>query len=86
VIEPTTRIAAASCCSASRRPEDELIAGFRTAALNPVVKGFAVGRTIFADAAARWLSGEIDDAAAIDDLATRPGALVHAWRTARGAA
>jgi len=67
-------------------PEDELIAGFRTAALNPVVKGFAVGRTIFADAAARWLKGEIDDAAAIDDLATRLGALVHAWRAARGAA
>ena len=67
-------------------PEDELIASFRTAALNPVVKGFAVGRTIFADAAARWLKGEIDDAAAIDDLATRLGVLVHAWRAARGAA
>jgi 5-dehydro-2-deoxygluconokinase len=67
-------------------PEDELIAGFRTAARNPVVKGFAVGRTIFADAAEKWLAGEIDDAAAVDDLARRFSALVDAWRAARGIA
>ena len=30
------------------------------------VKGFAVGRTIFADAARAWLAGEIDDEAAVD--------------------
>lgn len=66
-------------------PEDELVASFRTAAQNPVVKGFAVGRTIFADAAEKWLSGAMDDAAAVDDLATRFGALVKAWRAARAA-
>jgi 5-dehydro-2-deoxygluconokinase len=62
--------------------EEALVASFRAAATVPVVKGFAVGRTIFADAARRWLAGEIDDEAAIDDLARRFGTLVEAWRAA----
>lgn len=66
-------------------PEEELMASFQVAAAQPLVKGFAVGRTIFADAAARWLGGEIDDEAAVDDLAARFGVLVQAWRRARSA-
>ncbi|NZA26886.1 5-dehydro-2-deoxygluconokinase [Luteimonas sp. SJ-92] len=64
-------------------PEEELAASFRAAAQVPIVKGFAVGRTIFADAAEQWLAGRIDDAGAIDDLAARFAALVEAWRAAR---
>jgi 5-dehydro-2-deoxygluconokinase len=64
-------------------PEDELIASFQAAASVPVVKGFAVGRTIFADAAERWLTGQIDDEAAIEDLARRFEVLVQAWRAAK---
>lgn len=64
-------------------PEDELIASFQAAASVPVVKGFAVGRTIFADAAERWLTGQIDDEAAIEDLARRFSVLVDAWRAAK---
>lgn len=64
-------------------PEEELIASFQVAASAPVVKGFAVGRTIFADAAERWLSGQIDDEAAIADLARRFAALVDAWDAAK---
>ncbi|WP_347261582.1 5-dehydro-2-deoxygluconokinase [Rudaea sp.] len=67
-------------------PEEKLIASFRNAAAVPVVKGFAVGRTIFADAAERWLSGQIDDDAAVADLARRFGVLVDAWRAARAPA
>jgi 5-dehydro-2-deoxygluconokinase len=63
-------------------PEDELIASFRVAAAAPIVKGFAVGRTIFADVATRWLAGAIDDEAAVADLARRFGTLVDAWREA----
>src|SRR3546814_11966129 len=48
-------------------PEAELVASFQVAAAQPLVKGFAVGRTIFADAAARWFGGEIDDEAAVED-------------------
>ncbi len=64
-------------------PEDELIASFAAAAAVPIVKGFAVGRTIFAEAAERWLAGEIDDQAAIADLARRFRVLVDAWHAAK---
>ena len=64
-------------------PQDELIASFAAAAQAPIVKGFAVGRTIFAAAAEKWFAGEIDDEAAIDDLARRFAILVEAWRDAK---
>ncbi|CAN5123356.1 5-dehydro-2-deoxygluconokinase [soil metagenome] len=67
-------------------PEAELIATFQAAAAVPIVKGFAVGRTIFADAAREWLAGRIDDEAAIADLARRFAVLVEAWRAAKVAA
>jgi 5-dehydro-2-deoxygluconokinase len=43
------------------------------------VRGFAVGRTIFAEAAERWLKGEIGDEEAIDEMAKKFGALVDVW-------
>ena len=43
-------------------PTDELAASFAVAARHDLVKGFAVGRTIFADAARAWLGGAITDA------------------------
>ncbi|WP_029076269.1 bifunctional 5-dehydro-2-deoxygluconokinase/5-dehydro-2-deoxyphosphogluconate aldolase [Kaistia adipata] len=64
-------------------PEAELVTAFRAAAATPLVKGFAVGRTIFADAAENWLAGRIDDEAAVTDMANRFAALVAAWETAR---
>ena len=60
-------------------PEDELEAAFVVAAREPLVKGFAVGRTLFADAARKWLSGAITDEAAIGDMAQRFQRLVDAW-------
>ena len=41
-------------------PEAELAASFETAAGFDLVKGFAVGRTIFGDVARDWMTGEID--------------------------
>jgi 5-dehydro-2-deoxygluconokinase len=67
-------------------PMDELIESFPAAALVPSVKGFAVGRTIFYDVARQWMADVIDDAAAIDALASRLSKLVEAWRSARGRA
>lgn len=64
-------------------PEKELIASFRAAAASPLVRGFAVGRTIFADAAQKWLAGKMSDDEAIADLARRFGVLVEAWRAAK---
>jgi 5-dehydro-2-deoxygluconokinase len=63
-------------------PEAELVEAFRTAAGVPMIKGFAVGRTIFGDAARRWFSGAIDDETAIADMARRFEGLVEAWKNA----
>ncbi|MCK6444159.1 bifunctional 5-dehydro-2-deoxygluconokinase/5-dehydro-2-deoxyphosphogluconate aldolase [Elstera cyanobacteriorum] len=60
-------------------PEEELLAAFEVAVGSPLVRGFAVGRTIFAAAAEAWLSGQIDDAAAIADMAGRFARLTEAW-------
>jgi len=67
------------------QPMETLLAAFEATAAVPVVKGFAVGRTIFFDAARAWLSGEIDDAAAIRAMAERLSRLADAWRAARAA-
>ncbi|NIX75767.1 bifunctional 5-dehydro-2-deoxygluconokinase/5-dehydro-2-deoxyphosphogluconate aldolase [Microvirga terricola] len=65
-------------------PEDELEAAFAAAASEKQVKGFAVGRTIFNDAARRWLKGEISDEAAIADMAGRFQRLVDSWQRVAG--
>lgn len=66
-------------------PEEELEKSFAATAGVGVVKGFAVGRTLFADAARAWLGGRMGDAAAIDDMATRFHRLAELWQRARGA-
>jgi 5-dehydro-2-deoxygluconokinase len=60
-------------------PAAELARAFRMARDIPLVRGFAVGRTIFADAAARWLSGKMTDEAAVADMADKFQALVSEW-------
>lgn len=63
-------------------PQAELAAAFEIAARQPLVKGFAVGRTIFGETATRWFAGDISDDMAIDDMAGRFGALVEHWQAA----
>lgn len=65
-------------------PDDVLLRSFAAVRDFPVVKGFAVGRTIWAEAASKWLAGEIDDAQALDMLTERFDVLVRGWRSARG--
>lgn len=66
-------------------PESELFASFTAAAPFQVVKGFAVGRTIFSDVAHDWFERRIDDNGAVQAMADRFAALVDAWRRARAA-
>lgn len=66
-------------------PQEELLAGIATAARHDLVKGFAVGRTIFHDVATRWLSGDIDDEGAVTQLSENLRVLADAWREARHA-
>lgn len=63
-------------------PPEELMAAFRIAKKARTVKGFAVGRTIFGDAARAWLKGEIGDAAAVQEMTERFSALCRAWEAA----
>ncbi|KQY13246.1 bifunctional 5-dehydro-2-deoxygluconokinase/5-dehydro-2-deoxyphosphogluconate aldolase [Rhizobium sp. Root482] len=60
-------------------PYETLKEGFAAARSSKTVRGFAVGRTIFADAAKSWLGGDMTDEQAIADMAGRFGALVELW-------
>ena len=66
-------------------PIPDLIASFAAAARFPLIKGFAVGRSIFHDVATEWLSDRIDDSAAVEAMASRLSSLVEGWRSARAA-
>lgn len=65
-------------------PKEELVQAFEATKAAPSVKGFAVGRTIFADAAREWMAGKITDEAAIADMTNRFGDLTEAWLKTRG--
>ncbi|WP_037281379.1 2-deoxy-5-keto-D-gluconate 6-phosphate aldolase domain-containing protein, partial [Rubellimicrobium mesophilum] len=49
----------------------------------PLVKGFAVGRTIFGSAARAWLRGEMTDEQAVAQMAERFRTLAQVWDQAR---
>ena len=61
------------------QPLDFLAASFANAT-NPIVKGFMVGRTLWADASLKWFKGEIDDEALMTEVAGNFATLVEAWR------
>ncbi len=63
--------------------EDELAASFRLAAPFPLVKGFAVGRTIHADVGRDWMAGRISDADATATMAENFRRLCGIWDDAR---
>ena len=63
-------------------PDDELVNVLGMARKEPLVRGFAIGRTIFSEAAQRWFAGEIDDAAAIDMMSVVYRRLIAAWDAA----
>lgn len=64
-------------------PEEELAKGFAAVAPHAIVKGFAVGRTIFASAAAKWLRNDMSDEQAIAGMAQRFSSLVTIWYKSR---
>ncbi len=64
-------------------PRDALEEAFAASQSARMVKGFAVGRTIFGDAARKWFAQRISDQEAVDDMATRFAALSTAWNRLR---
>jgi 5-dehydro-2-deoxygluconokinase len=67
-------------------PEAELASSFRVAASFDLVKGFAVGRTIFGAAARGWLAGELSDDQAVGQMESNYRNLCNIWDQARSAA
>ena len=64
-------------------PAAELKASFALAARQDLVKGFAVGRTIFGDVARAWLLDEISDQDAITKMADNYASLCKTWDQAK---
>ena len=67
-------------------PEAELAASFHVAAAYDLVRGFAVGRTIFGDVARAWMKGGTTDEAAVALMAARYSKLCDVWAAARSQA
>lgn len=65
-------------------PEADLAASFAVSAKFDLVRGFAVGRTIFGQVARDWLAGQISDEQAVADMAARYARLCDIWDKARG--
>ena len=63
--------------------EAHLAESFAAAARNRAVKGFAVGRTIFAPAARAWFADEMTDEEAVAEMAARFGRLCTVWDLVR---
>ena len=60
-------------------PDEELGAVLGLARREPLVRGFAIGRTIFSAAAKQWFAGEIDDRAATEMMGGIYRGLIDAW-------
>jgi 5-dehydro-2-deoxygluconokinase len=64
-------------------PIADLAAGFGAAASSTTCRGFAVGRSVFAEPARAWFAGEIDDDALVAHVHTNQCELAALWRAAR---
>jgi 5-dehydro-2-deoxygluconokinase len=63
--------------------EAQLADSFAVAAPHPLCKGFAVGRSIFAEAAAGWFDGTLDDEGVVAAVSQRYLRLIALWCAAR---
>lgn len=62
-------------------PESVFEEVFKASANAPLVKGFAVGRTIFGQPSADWLAGKLDDAGLIKETSERYRRLIKLWQS-----
>jgi 5-dehydro-2-deoxygluconokinase len=58
----------------------QVLADSFASSTNPIVKGFMVGRTLWATASLAWLKNEINDDAFVKQVAHNFATLVDAWR------
>jgi 5-dehydro-2-deoxygluconokinase len=60
----------------------ELTSSFAVLASVPCIRGFAIGRAIFSEPAARWLGEEIDDSALVEIVTFNYRHTIEAWVSA----
>ena len=65
-------------------PEEKLAESFRVAAPKSICKGFAVGRSIFGDAAQKWFAGNLNDEEAANKIAEKYERAIRIWQEAAG--
>jgi 5-dehydro-2-deoxygluconokinase len=63
-------------------PEDQLRESFQVAAPFPICKGFAIGRSIFGEAARSWFEGKFSDQEVIDQVALNYARMINFWQDA----
>lgn len=68
------------------QPLDQLLAGFAEARDSRIVRGFMIGRSVWADASRAWLAGQIGDAELQARIADNFRQLIAGWRASRSAA
>lgn len=61
-------------------PQAELQHGFSQTAGQNIVKGFAVGRTLFGEPSRAWLAGQMDDQTLIYTVKENYHNLITLWR------
>lgn len=61
-------------------PEETFEKVFKASANAPLVRGFAVGRTIFGQPSADWLAGKLDDQQLVDAVSARYRRLINLWK------
>ncbi|GAO22945.1 transferase kinase protein [Alicycliphilus sp. B1] len=65
------------------QPLDQLVAGFAEARVSRIVRGFMIGRSVWAEASREWLAGRIGDAEFQSRVAANFRQLIEGWRAAR---
>jgi 5-dehydro-2-deoxygluconokinase len=65
--------------------EAEILRQIDEAARQPICRGFAIGRSVFAEASEGWFAGRLGDDAAIALMAATYGRFLERWRRARAA-
>ncbi len=61
-------------------PQEELQKGFNATAGKEIVKGFAVGRTLFGEPSRQWLANSINDETLIENIKQNYHNLIALWR------
>jgi 5-dehydro-2-deoxygluconokinase len=60
--------------------EEKLAESFAAASSEPLCRGFAIGRSIYGEAARRWLAGEVGDEEVVSSVAANYERMISLWQ------